>query len=152
MKIRDRENVMYPIYELLRNPLLSPLILILRPSSSPLTAFRFFRISSGSCRGVHELLRRFLFAYGVVSSGSVSCIIMYILKRRVYIFRFFLPLSLFWMDWNELRRDPGKDIEKSLFSWYGSTSNCSDWLDPRREFAMYAWSGCKNPSSSRSSV
>lgn len=57
---------------LLRIPRLSPLMLKLRPSNSPFTAFKFFRISSGSCRGVHELLRRLLFAYGVVSSGSVT--------------------------------------------------------------------------------
>ena len=45
----------YTLLRLIRQS--PPQILILRPISSPLTAFKLFKISSGSGRGVHELRR-----------------------------------------------------------------------------------------------
>lgn len=66
----------------LRIPLLSPQMLLLRPSNSPLTAFKFLRISSGSWRGVHELRRRLLFVYcGIVNSGSTNRVYTYNYRR-----------------------------------------------------------------------
>lgn len=45
-------------------------------------------------------------------------------------------------DWKEDLLDPGNDLEKSLPSWYTSTSSCSDCDDPLLEPAIHAWSGC----------
>jgi hypothetical protein len=37
-------------------------------------------------------------------------------KKKHYIINKNIPFSVFWVDWNELRREPGNDLEKSLFN------------------------------------
>lgn len=110
--------------------------LIVRPSS-PLADFSVRRISSGS-RRTHDERRRPLAKYTDADGGVSAPLPPPAIASAA------ASAACCSRSWNDERREPGSDREKSLPSWYTSTSSVSDCDEPRREPPAQAWSGCSS--------